>query len=69
MEIKAEAGVLLKLYEQAVPVVSWEELGGRGRIYTLPVVVEMMLLQRLSERAGRSGKRCMPCWKAVWMVN
>lgn len=50
MAIKAEAGSLLKLYEQVVPVVSWEELGGRGQIYTLPVVVEMMLLQRLSER-------------------
>lgn len=50
MEIKAEAGSLLKLYEQVVPVVSWEEFGGGGQIYTLPVVVEMMLLQRLSER-------------------
>jgi hypothetical protein len=50
MEIKAEAGSLLRLYEQVVPVVSWAELGGGGQIYTLPVVVEMMLLQRLSER-------------------
>jgi hypothetical protein len=51
MEIKAEAGGLLRLYEQIVPAVCWEELGGvGGQIYTLPVVVEMMLLQRLSER-------------------
>jgi len=51
MEIISESGSLLKLYEQVVPVVSWAELGwGGGQIYTLPVVVEMMLLQRLSER-------------------
>jgi hypothetical protein len=50
MERKADAGSLLKMYEQIVPQVSWEKLGGRGgQIYTLPVVVEMMLLQRLSE--------------------
>src|ERR1700743_3077223 len=48
MDIKAEAGGLLKLYEQIVPSVSWEQIcGGCGQIYTLPVVVEMMLLQRL----------------------
>lgn len=50
MEMIAESGSLLKLYEQVAGVVSWEEVGGRGQIYTLPVVVEMMLLQRLSER-------------------
>ncbi|QEE30014.1 IS4 family transposase [Terriglobus albidus] len=49
MEIKAEAENLLKLFERVVPVISWGEFGGGGQIYTLPVVVEMMLLQRLSE--------------------
>jgi putative transposase len=51
MEITAEAGSLLRLYEQVVPMVCWEGLGASGgQIYTLAVVVEMMLLQRLSER-------------------
>jgi hypothetical protein len=48
MDVKADAASLLKMYEQVVPQVLWEEPGGsRGQIYTLAVVVEMMLLQRL----------------------
>src|SRR5437868_3473775 len=50
MENKAEAEDLLKLYEQIVPSVTWKDFGEGGQIYTLAVVVEMMLLQRLSER-------------------
>ena len=51
MDNKSEAGRLLKLYERIVPQVCWAEMDhGGGQIYTLPVVIEMMLLQRLSER-------------------
>jgi putative transposase len=51
MDMKAESWSLLKLYEQVAPAVSWEPMGGGGgQIFTLPVVVEMMLLQRLAER-------------------
>lgn len=44
---------LLQLFEQVVPEEQWRELENRERraqIYTLPVVVGMMLLQRLNER-------------------
>jgi len=44
---------LLQLFEQIVPQGQWQELEHRERpaqIYTLPVVIELMLLQRLNER-------------------
>lgn len=45
---------LLQLFEQLVPEERWRELEDerkrRAQIYTLPVVVEMMLRQRLGER-------------------
>src|SRR5438270_4067178 len=49
MEIKAEAEDLLNLFERIAGVALWEEFGKGGQIYTLPVVVQMMLLQRLSD--------------------
>lgn len=48
MEMEGESLDLLKLYERIVPVIGWEAYGGGGQIYTLPVVVEMLLWQRLS---------------------
>jgi DDE family transposase len=47
---------LLQLFEQIVPPERWRELEDRKRqaqIYTLPVVVWMMLLQRLDERGSQ----------------
>lgn len=43
---------LLKLFAEALSEEQWQELesGSRTQIYTLPVVIEMMLLQRLNER-------------------
>ena len=43
---------LLELFASMVPEGQWQELetGQRTQIYTLPVVVAMMLLQRLNER-------------------
>src|SRR5947207_14419270 len=44
---------LLQLFEELVPEEQWRELEGGAKpaqIYTLPVVVAMMLLQRLNER-------------------
>src|SRR5215472_9730868 len=50
---KAEERCLLQLFEEAVCSRQWRELEGarkRTQIYTLPVVVGMMVLQRLKER-------------------
>ena len=50
---RADERCLLQLFEQVVPEGQWRELENRERraqIYTLPVVVGMMLLQRLNER-------------------
>lgn len=49
----ADEGSLLQLFEQIVPAERWRQMEGAKRaaqIYTLPVVVWMMLLQRLDER-------------------
>jgi hypothetical protein len=49
----AEEQSLLQLFAEVVPEGQWQELQGvqrRTQIYTLPVVVAMMLLQRLNER-------------------
>lgn len=56
MDTAADTGTLLRLFEQIVPTDKWRALGGErsvAQIYTLPVVVEMMLLQRLSERGSQ----------------
>lgn len=47
---------LLQFFEQIVPAERWRELEGGSRpaqIYSLPVVVWMMLLQRLDERGSQ----------------
>jgi hypothetical protein len=44
---------LLELFEEMVPAGRWREWEGekrRAQVYALPVVVGMMLWQRLSER-------------------
>ena len=49
----ADEQSLLQLFAEVVPEGQWQELQGKPRrtqIYTLPVVVAMMLLQRLNER-------------------
>ncbi len=49
----AEEQSLLQLFEQIVPTGGWRDLQGCGsqaQIFTLPVVVGMMLMQRLQER-------------------
>jgi hypothetical protein len=52
MAIPDEQGVL-QLLAEVVPEGQWRELEGRGKqaqIYTLPVVVALMIVQRLNER-------------------
>ena len=51
----AEEQCLLQLLEQVMPEEQWQELdsGRRAQIFTLPVVVKMMLLQRLNERGSQ----------------
>lgn len=52
----AEEQSLLQLFAKVVPTGQWRELEGepsRTQIYTLPVVVAMMLLQRLNERGSQ----------------
>jgi putative transposase len=51
MTVVEEEG-LLQLFAEVVPQRQWQELEGRRRpqIYTLPVVIGMMLMQRLQER-------------------
>jgi hypothetical protein len=47
---------LLRMFEGIVPAEQWRELQREGRaaqIYSLPVVVAMMLLQRLQERGSQ----------------
>ena len=47
---------LLQLFEQLLPIERWRQLEGdqsQAQIYTLPVVVEMMLLQRIVERGSQ----------------
>jgi hypothetical protein len=48
----ADEQALFQLFEQLLPAERWLELAGESeaQIYTLPVVVWMMLLQRLHER-------------------
>lgn len=49
----AKEQCLLQLFADLMAEEQWRELGGRGKrsqIYTLPVVIAMMLLQRLNER-------------------
>jgi len=49
----AEERSLLQLFAELVSQEQWQELQGgqrRSQIYTLPVVIAMMLLQRLNER-------------------
>ena len=45
----------LRLFESVLPAGRWKELEGRGKgqIYTLPVVIWMMLLQRLDQRGSQ----------------
>jgi hypothetical protein len=52
----ADKDSLLQFFEQIVPAERWRELEGGPRpaqIYSLPVVVWMMLLQRLDERGSQ----------------
>jgi putative transposase len=52
----ADEGSLLQFFEHIVPAERWRELEGGTRpaqIYSLPVVVWMMLLQRLDERGSQ----------------
>lgn len=52
----SELRSLLQLFEQIVPADGWaaqEQPKALAQIYTLPVVVEMMLLQRLHERGSQ----------------
>ncbi len=52
----ADKESLLQLFEQIVPAERWRDLEGGPRaaqIYSLPVVVWMMLLQRLDERGSQ----------------
>lgn len=49
----ADLGSLLQLFEQVLSPEQWRALEGRdtqAQIYTLPVVTELMLLQRLNQR-------------------
>lgn len=51
--VKADEDSLLQLFAEVVPAEQWREWQEgqkRTQIYTLPVVVAMMLLQRLNER-------------------
>lgn len=50
--IMANEHSLLQLFAEVVPAEwrTWQEGQKRTQIYTLPVVVAMMLLQRLNER-------------------
>jgi putative transposase len=55
MAIPDEQG-LLQLFAEMVPEGQWRELEGgerQAQIYTLPVVVALMILQRLSERGSQ----------------
>ena len=52
MQGEVDEGSLLRLFEAVLPAGRWKELevGARAQIYTLPVVIWMMMLQRLNER-------------------
>jgi len=54
--VMADEQSLLQLFAEVVPKGQWQEWQGgqkRTQIYTLPVVVAMMLLQRLNERGSQ----------------
>src|SRR5437868_14617393 len=54
--VMADEQSLLQLFTEVVPKGQWQEWQGgpkRTQIYTLPVVVAMMLLQRLNERGSQ----------------
>ena len=70
---KAEASEqgLLQLFRRVVTDGQWQQLEGRERsaqIYSLPVVVWMMVLQRIGG-AGPNKQRCSSCWPDSWICR